>query len=94
MKLKPPMPPPVHRVMGDEEYREAMREALGSVVTGTSRPDPCSDRPSQFEGRPCKKCGGVRRYYSNGACVACMAERARHTSNKAVRERFAKEYDQ
>jgi hypothetical protein len=88
------MPPPVREVMGDDEFHREMQEALASVVTGPApKPPPCQDNITQFEGRPCKRCGGTRRYFSNGACVACITDRTRRTSNKAVRERAAKEYD-
>lgn len=42
-----------------------------------------------YEGNPCKKCGGVTRYVSNGSCVHCMGEAATALRNtlKEARER-------
>ena len=48
-----------------------------------------------FEGKPCRKCGGMTRYVSNKACVACSREngRKRYQANlETVRDSNRKYY--
>lgn len=43
----------------------------------------------KFEGTPCKSCGGVLRYTSNGNCTECSAKHA-SAYNKRMRELIRK----
>lgn len=51
----------------------------------TSRDAAARSGEVYYDGKPCKKCGGTKRYTSTAGCVACLIKRG-----KAERRRIKK----